>query len=146
MKIINPTITFGKHFSNPVYIQVNYNESMTLETKFERIIYAYKNSGEPHSQTAIGESLGITQGAVGAWKRGGQLWPENVDRICEITGYSQEWIKSGRGPKKPYGKEVSDLIDSLEELGPATMWYLSHIRSLLSNTVLLVLSVIYVKL
>ncbi len=93
---------------------------MTIKTTYERIVAAYIDAGLKSTQSAIAESIGIEQGAVGAWKRGGNVVIGNMRLIAEKTGTCIEWLYTGKGPQSPASQEVSEVIDRLNALDEDT--------------------------
>ena len=74
------------------------------KARYVRIIEALKDKGLSTVQAKIGASLypKVSQGGVGGWK-GGRTTPspEHLSQIADMTGWSFDYIWSGRGSKKP---------------------------------------------
>lgn len=86
--------------------QVKNKKQLVAERKarYERIIEALESVPLSTVQKDIGNSLypKTSQGAVGGWKAGRTTpSPDHLTQIALQTGYSFEWLWSGRGLEKP---------------------------------------------
>jgi len=88
---------------------------------WKRLTKALREKGLPISQNGIATMLDMSQGSVRRWYTGEGL-PELKTAIvlAERTGYSVEWILTGRGREKPeqYDDLTTDLLQEWARLTP----------------------------
>lgn len=93
---------------------------MPITTIYDRVIEAHKRAGLPHTQRAIGKSLGRSQGAIGNWKQG--VAKPSIDHAITMatnTGVCVEWLLTGRGPMAPGAAptiQESELLQLFQRL------------------------------
>lgn len=90
------------------------------------------------SQTQLAAMIGVTQSAVSQVEKTGQVSPENLAAIADVTGFSLAWFQRGSLPDLPMGSllfrkrasathsddervraVVRQVIESIEMLAPA---------------------------
>lgn len=64
------------------------------------------------SQQTIADYCEVSRQSVTNWKKTGQISDHNLARLAVVTGYSPQWLKSGKGQKsaswiKPCTKSCS---------------------------------------
>ena len=64
----------------------------------ERVSYVI--SQYDGTQVDLSKAIGITKSAVGQWKNGHikNIRPDNLFSLAHATGFSAEWIGTGKGP------------------------------------------------
>jgi len=85
----------------------------------ERIAHVIKSY--PGNQTELGNEVGVSRGAVSQWKVGEAkaIKAENLFPLARATGYSPEWIATGKGPKhilNMVDEEEINLIESYRKI------------------------------
>lgn len=72
----------------------------------KRYIRAAAARRDLYDDTALGEAIGLSRGAVGAWWDGAQMKPDSIQRLAEVIGVSFEELTrfvylNGRPPELP---------------------------------------------
>ena len=94
------------------------------------------------SNRALSLSLGFSQNAAGKWEESGTIPYEACFKAAQKTGYSTDWILTGKLPKK-FEVEPLDVSDQLIEHAfqeTMKMAYLSNIIPEISPSDMTILS------
>jgi predicted transcriptional regulator len=80
-----------------------------------RIEEAMRDSSHSPSQVAVAKLLGIKQPSVSEWARGlGRPTTKNLEALAIKTGFSMEYLRTGRGPKRvPAVSREDELLREL---------------------------------
>ena len=92
-----------------------------MSTLAERVVEAKDAAGVNVQQ--IADACGISVQAVYDWINGASLEMKgnNLVRFSELTGYTEEYVRTGRGPKKrgaTLTEEQTDLLAVTDKLAP----------------------------
>jgi phage repressor protein C with HTH and peptisase S24 domain len=81
--------------------------------RHERIARAIALSGKKKGEVA--KACGVANSAVTQWINGDSknVRPDNLFKLAEFTGFSAEWIATGKGPEKPVVEPDAELIGML---------------------------------
>lgn len=74
----------------------------------ERVVLARKDAGFK-SQKAIAEAMGMTRDAYAWYETTRPIPTERITEFCRLTGVSEGWLLTGRGPMK--SNSLYDLLD-----------------------------------
>jgi len=89
--------------------ELSYTRHMnTLGERIAHVIKSYQGN-----QTDLGKAVGVSRGAVSQWKVGEakNIKAENLFPLARVTGFSPEWIATGKGPQRTLGELSCDEID-----------------------------------